>query len=176
MASNSLDLVNYEPSPTYDSESQFDIKKAIIAVHFYAQLEQDIHPLQRLTYAHIAAIKRLLFCSILPPHQLAYMNANMVQAFAINLTRKTIDMSIAIEKLPTGFIRTEEEISNLIYLNCVAVDPGLSREQFEEDLDNMKFFDELCRNPGYEKTRHICRWWGGSMRRYRRWWKKGCGC
>lgn len=152
-------MASHSPRPFFDyrlfsmtdSELEFDLNKAIIAVHFYAESERDIDPSQRLTYSHIAAIHRHQI-SVLPTDTLANIDGDMIQSNAISITCKINDINKAKADIAADITQMGHNLHSLIYNNLLSEYPGLSNEDFENDLDNLEFFDSLERSPAYEKN------------------------
>lgn len=133
-----------------DSELRFDLDRAIIAVHFYAEFERGIDPSQRLTYSHVAAIHRQEF-STLSTDTLSDIDGDTIRSNAINISRKISDIIQAKAEISADITLMGHDLDTLIYNNLLSKYPCLSPEDFENDLNNLEFLDSLDRSPAYEK-------------------------
>lgn len=141
---------DYEAFPMTDSELRFDLDRAIIVVHFYAEFERGIDESQRLTYSHVAAIHRQEF-SMLSPDTLGDIDGETIRSNAMNISRKIEDIIQAKVEITADITLMEHDLNNLIYCNLLSKYPCLSHQDFQDDLDNMDFLDSLDRSPAYEK-------------------------
>lgn len=141
---------SYESFPMTDSELRFNLDRAIIAVHFYAESERGIGPSQRLTYSHVAAICRQEFF-ILSKGTIAYIDGDMIRSNALSILRKIDDINQAKVDIAADITLMKHDLNSLIYCNLLSKYPWLSKEDFENYLNNMEFLDSLDRSPAYEK-------------------------
>lgn len=141
---------SYESFPMTDLELRFNLDRAIIAVYFYAETERGIDPSQRLTYSHVAAIYRQEFF-ILSKDTLADIDGDMIRSNALSISRKIDDINQAKVDIAADITLIKHDLNSLIYRNLLSKYPWLSKEDFEDYLNNMEFLDSLDRSPAYEK-------------------------
>lgn len=149
-----------------DSELLFDLDRAIIVVHFYAESERGRDESQRLTYSHVAAITRQEFSmlttddlsdidrqgfSMYTTENISDIDGETIRSSAIKISRKIEDIIQAKVEITADITLMEHDLNNLIYNKILSKYPCLSHEEFENDLDNMDFLNSLDRSPAYEK-------------------------
>lgn len=144
-------FVDYEAFQMTESELQFDLDRAIIAVHFYAESERGIDESQRLTYAHVAAIHRQEF-SMFATDTLSDIDGETIRSSAIKISCKIEDIIKARAEITSDVTLIEHNLDNIIYNHLLSKYPWLTHEDFVADLDNVEFLDSLDRSPAYEKT------------------------
>lgn len=142
---------NYETFSMTDSEVRFNLDRAIIAVHFHAKSEQGIDPSQRLTYAHVAAIHRQEF-STLSVLSLSDTDADTIRSNANIIQRRIEDIVQAKADVSEDITQIRYDLNTLIYTKLLSKYPYLILDDFEDDLDNLEFFDTLDRSPAYVKV------------------------
>ena len=134
-----------------DSETRFELDRAIIVVHFHAESEQGIDPSQRLTYSHVAAIHRQEF-STLPAFDFDDIDANEIRSSAISIHRKIEAIIQAKADVSEDITQMEHDLNSLIYAKLLSKYPCLTLDDFEDDLENLEFLETLDRSPAYVKV------------------------